>query len=77
MILVRFYLVFYTHRFFFLAIRVELSVAIETILMDVTGISMAAITGCSSPRTANHNPTQLYNSEMAKLTAITRLPLLQ
>ena len=38
--------------------------AIETILIEVIGINIAAMIGSNSPRTANHKPTILYKMEI-------------
>ena len=56
---------------------VELNIARDTMLIEVSGINIAAMIGSNSPLIANHKPTILYKIETPKLKAITRLPVLQ
>ena len=50
------------------------SVAESTMVTELSGISMAAITGDKFPLTAKNNPVMLYISETAKVIKITFLP---
>jgi hypothetical protein len=59
---------------FFLAENEVARVTNVTILIELTGIKMAAIRGDINPCTAILNPTMLYKMERIKLNVITVLP---
>lgn len=46
-------------------------------LMELAGMSMAAVNGDSMPCTAKNNPMKLYKSEIIKVITIIRLLFLQ
>jgi hypothetical protein len=48
-----------------------------TILIELKGIRMAAITGCNCPVTAKYNPTTLYIKESMKLSFIILMAFLE
>lgn len=60
----------------FLAARLVATVVNKTILIELTGINIAATTGVSCPAMANESPTILYSNEIEKLILIIRCPFL-
>lgn len=48
-----------------------------TMLIELNGIRIAAITGSSCPVTAKYNPTQLYSKESMKLIFMIRIAFLE
>ena|ERR1700758_2129705 len=58
------------HFLNFFASKELMPVVNNTMLTELTGISIAAITGCNVPCTAKYNPMILYKMEMIKLPAI-------
>ena len=59
---------------FLFAEKVVAKVTNVTMLIELTGINIAAINGDNKPCTAKLNPTILYKIERIKLNVITVLP---